>query len=144
MSPQSTRCDSLRCRHPQIVAAGPYPSCASISITTCNFTSSMRAALCYTIPFTVPNASATNIDEYSPCGGTETGRDREHHRPHRAHESQTALRPSVLALLVYLFLQTGVLTMIVARYRVEVKDEPQFRGETFQQRKRQSLKYGSA
>ena len=33
-----------------------------------------------------------------------------------------------------------MLTMIVARYKVEVKDEPQFRGETFEQRKARLLK----
>ena len=108
MSRQSTRCDSLRCRHPQIVAAGPYPSCASISITTCNFTSSMRAALCCAIPSAVSNAAATDSDKYSPCGGMETGRDREHRRPHRTCESRTALRPSVLSLLIYLLRQSSL------------------------------------
>ena len=34
----------------------------------------------------------------------------------------------------------AVLTMIVARYKVEVKDEPQFRGETFEQRGARLLK----
>ena len=36
----------------------------------------------------------------------------------------------------------AVLTMIVARYRVEVKDEPRFRGETFEQRKERLLAWG--
>ena len=36
----------------------------------------------------------------------------------------------------------AVLTKIIARYRVEVKDEPRFRGETFEQRKERLLKCG--
>ena len=36
----------------------------------------------------------------------------------------------------------AVLTRIIARYRVEVKDEPRFRGETFEQRKARLLKIG--
>ena len=33
----------------------------------------------------------------------------------------------------------AVLTRVIARYRVEVKDEPRFRGETFEQRKERIL-----
>ena len=36
----------------------------------------------------------------------------------------------------------AVLTKIIARYRVEVKDEPRFRGETFEQRKERLLAWG--
>ena len=36
----------------------------------------------------------------------------------------------------------AVLTRIVARYRVQVKDEPRFRSETFEQRKARLLKIG--
>ena len=65
----------------------------------------MRAAQRYAILSSVLSAPAT--DQYLPCGGTETAR-REHHRPHRARESQTALRPSVLALLVYILRQSSL------------------------------------
>ncbi|OSD01458.1 hypothetical protein PYCCODRAFT_516113 [Trametes coccinea BRFM310] len=34
----------------------------------------------------------------------------------------------------------AVLTLVISRYRVEVKDEPQFAGETFAQRKARLLK----
>ncbi len=33
-----------------------------------------------------------------------------------------------------------MLTMIISRYKVEVRDEPQFAGETFEQRKARLLK----
>ena len=36
----------------------------------------------------------------------------------------------------------AVLTRIIARYRVEVKEEPRFRDETFEQRKERLLKCG--
>ena len=36
----------------------------------------------------------------------------------------------------------AVLTRIIARYRVQVKDEPRFRGETFEQRKERLLAWG--
>ena len=34
----------------------------------------------------------------------------------------------------------AVLTLVISRYRVEVKEEPQFAGETFEQRKARLLK----
>ena len=59
--------------------------------------------------------------------------------------------PSILTILVYSFDQIfhfkrffetegiAILTMIISRYKITIKEEPQFIGETFEQRKNRVL-----
>ena len=38
----------------------------------------------------------------------------------------------------------AIISLLVSRYKIEVKDEPQFAGETFEQRKERLLRFGAS